>query len=83
MSRALPRHNLSAPACALISVFAHRHRTAAVGLRPERLIKDWRFFENAIEKLAEVRQMMMEMQAAAKRKEVRRLRPGNALLTKG
>jgi len=48
--------------------------TAAVGLRPERLIKDWRFFENAIEKLAEVRQMMMEMQAAAKRKEASKLK---------
>lgn len=46
----------------------------ALGLRPDRLQKDWAFYEAATTKLVEVRQMMMEMQASTKRKEAQKLR---------
>jgi len=46
----------------------------ALGLPTSRLTKDWEFFEDASRKLVEVRQMMMEMKAAGKRKEAAKLK---------
>lgn len=46
----------------------------ALEMRSDRLKKDWAFFEQAIDRLAEGRQMMAEMQAAAKRKEAAKLK---------
>ena len=46
----------------------------ALGLPTSRLTKDWEFFEDASRKLVEVRQMMMEMKAAGKRKEAQKLK---------
>merc|ERR1719440_449029 len=46
----------------------------ALGLPSSRLTKDWEFFEDASRKLVEVRQMMMEMKAAGKRKEAQKLK---------
>ena len=46
----------------------------ALGVSGARLRKDWLFFESAVEKLGEVRQMMTEMQASAKRKEANKLK---------
>lgn len=48
--------------------------SAALGLPAARLSKDNAFFEDAQRKLVEVRQMMMEMSAAAKRKEAAKLK---------
>lgn len=45
-----------------------------LGQRPGQLKKDLAFYESAIEKLSEVQQMLMEMQAAQKRKEARDLK---------
>lgn len=46
----------------------------ALKLPPTRLQKDYAFFEDAKKKLVEVRQMMLEMSAAAKRKEAAKLK---------
>jgi len=46
----------------------------AVGLPPARLQKDWAFFKDAQDKMGQVRQMVMEMAAAAKRKEAQKLK---------
>jgi len=43
-------------------------------LPTKKLQKDWAFFVDASEKLVEVRQMIMEMSAAAKRKEAQKLK---------
>ena len=43
-------------------------------LPTKKLQKDWAFFVDASEKLVEVRQMLMEMSAAAKRKEAQKLK---------
>lgn len=46
----------------------------ALGLTPIRLQKDWMFFEKALQQMADGRQMMLEMQASAKRKEAATLK---------
>ena len=47
---------------------------ARLEISDRRLKKDFEFYEAAINKMAEARQMMMEMQAAAKRKEAASLK---------
>lgn len=46
---------------------------SALGMSSIRLQKDWTFFEKAVQQMAEGRQMLMEMQASAKRKEAKAL----------
>ena len=46
----------------------------ALGLPKSRLTKDWEFYEDASRKHVEVRQMMIEMKAAGKRKEAAKLK---------
>ena len=48
--------------------------SAALKMSPNRLSKDWKFFESSQEKMAEGKQMMMEMAASAKRKEAAKLK---------
>lgn len=45
----------------------------AFGVSEVRLSKDWMFFEKALKSMADARTMMIEMQAAAKRKEAKAL----------
>jgi hypothetical protein len=45
----------------------------ALGVSELRLSKDWMFFEKALKSMADARTMMIEMQAAAKRKEAKAL----------
>ena len=45
-----------------------------LGLPASRFAKDWEFFEDATRKLVEGRQMLVEMKAAAKRKEAQKLK---------
>lgn len=47
---------------------------AALQLPSKKLVKDYAFIVDASEKLVEVKQMMMEMSAAAKRKEAQKLK---------
>jgi len=46
----------------------------AVEMSSIRLEKDWMFFEKALKQMSDARQMMMEMQASAKRKEAKALK---------
>merc|ERR1712060_812991 len=47
---------------------------SALNLDSARPIKDWKYFETSTEKMMQVKQMMVEMQAAAKRKEAEKLK---------
>jgi len=47
---------------------------SSLGVESKRLKKDWAFFKDASQKLVEVRQMMLELAAAGKRKEAERLK---------
>jgi len=46
---------------------------SSLGVSEVRLSKDWMFFEKALKSMADARTMMIEMQAAAKRKEAKAL----------